>query len=377
MRQFVLNQLKNIPGWRANRRLVVLNVDDYGNVRLASRSARESLEHEGVIGSSANRFDRYDTLETRQDLESLFEVLDSVRDRNSSPAKFTAYALSANPDFRRIQTEKAGYVYELLPATYERLSLEQHEAYAGAWSLWREGIKKGFIRPQFHGREHLNLEVFERKLARRDPALMANLERGSMAALSAEQGLEGVGFTAAFAVSDTASLDRHRAIIQDGLEKFEAVFGFPSVTFTPPAQQLHPDLYSFVAEQGVKAIDKPLRCRRRLGEGAYTSEVNKLGQNKAPDHLTIVRNVVFEPTENRGFDPVRYALDQVEAAFRWRKPAIISSHRVNFCGHIEPENRRRGLDALRSLLQQIVKRWPDVEFVGADELAGIMAESYA
>jgi len=193
-----------------------------------------------------------------------------------------------------------------------------------------------------------------------------------MAAPSGEEGLQGVGFTAAFAVSDTASLDRHRAIIKDGLAQFEAVFGFPSITFTPPAQQLHPDLYSFVAQQGVKAIDKPLRCRRHLGGGAYKPEVNKLGQDKDQDHLTIVRNVVFEPTEDRGFDPVRYALDQVEAAFRWRKPAIISSHRVNFCGHIDPENRKRGLRQLEQLLCGIRKNWPDVRFVTVDELVDIM-----
>ena len=61
-------------------------------------------------------------------------------------------------------------------------------------------------------------------------------------------------------------------------------------------------------------------------------------------------------------------LNQVAAAFRWRKPAIISSHRVNFCGHIEEENRRLGLDALGRLLQGIVQRWPDVQFISADDL---------
>ena len=364
-------------GWRTKRRLIVINVDDYGNVRLASYPAREALQRKGVIGASANRFDLFDTLETRQDLEALFEVLDSVRDGRGRTAKFTAYALSANPDFGRIVNEMSGYEYELLPTTYERLSTEQPEAYADVWSLWREGIERGYLRPQFHGREHLNLEVFKKKLARRDPALMANLEQSCVAALETEQGLESIGFTAAFGLAEASSLDAHRAIISDGLRKFEQVFGFRSVTFTPPAQQLHPDLYAFVADQGVRAIDKPLRCRRHLGGGTYTTELNMLGLNKGQDHLTIVRNVVFEPTEDRGFDPVQYALGQVEAAFRWRKPAIISSHRVNFCGHVDPENRRRGLDSLRALLQQIVRRWPEVEFIGADELAGIMAESYA
>jgi hypothetical protein len=61
-------------------------------------------------------------------------------------------------------------------------------------------------------------------------------------------------------------------------------------------------------------------------------------------------------------------MKQIETAFRWNKPAIISSHRVNYCGHIDPNNREIGLSALKNLLDQIVNKWPDVEFMAADEL---------
>jgi hypothetical protein len=83
----------------------------------------------------------------------------------------------------------------------------------------------------------------------------------------------------------------------------------------------------------------------------------------------MVRNVVFEPTEDRGIYWVNFTMKQIETAFRWNKPAIISSHRVNFCGHIDKQNREKGLDSLKRLLQEIVKKWPDVEFMAADELA--------
>jgi hypothetical protein len=61
-------------------------------------------------------------------------------------------------------------------------------------------------------------------------------------------------------------------------------------------------------------------------------------------------------------------MKQIETAFFWNKPAIISSHRVNFCGHIDPKNREIGLSALKELLQKIVKKWPDVEFMSSVEL---------
>jgi hypothetical protein len=89
----------------------------------------------------------------------------------------------------------------------------------------------------------------------------------------------------------------------------------------------------------------------------------------------LVRNVVFEPTHNRGFNWVDFTFKQVEAAFRMNKPANISSHRVNYCGHINEENRKVGLTALKQLLDKIVKRWPEVEFISADQLGDMIANN--
>lgn len=88
----------------------------------------------------------------------------------------------------------------------------------------------------------------------------------------------------------------------------------------------------------------------------------------------MVRNIVFEPVENRGEDSVNLAMKQIEAAFRWNRPAIISSHRVNFCGHVNPENRVNGITALKDLLKRITERWPDVEFMSADQLGDLIVK---
>ncbi len=367
MNKLLLKGLKNIPGWRCRDKLVVFSVDDYGNVRLDSPSARERMQAAGV--AMDNHFDCFDALETRQDLDALFTTLDSVRDSRGHPAKFTAYALSANPDFRRMREDGENYHYESLTSTFERLAASQPDAYQGAWALWHEGIQKGLIQPQFHGREHLNVRLIEHKLRSRDKTLRLALENDSLTALASEPGLPGVGFTAAFAISDGSELEAHKAILADGLKLFEQVFGFHSTTFTPPAMQLHPALYPMVENLGIRAIDKPQRYVRRLDAQQTRREFNSLGPARGHKHINLVRNVVFEPCKDMGVDPVEHALGLIGEAFRWRKPAIISSHRVNFCGHIDPANRKRGLDALGKLLQGIVTRWPDVQFVSADELA--------
>ncbi|MBB1472226.1 hypothetical protein H5368_04200 [Luteimonas sp. MC1782] len=370
MRRVFLDNIKNLRGWRAPRKLVSFAVDDYCNVRVASVRALDNLKRAGLDVSG--QFDHLDTVETRQDLEALFAVLDSVRGVNDRPALFTAYALSANPDFSRIREGGRTYEYESVPDTFARLSDEQPEAYEGAWALWKEGMRKGLIQPQFHGREHLNVDLFERKLRAGSADLKVNLENNSVAALTAERSMPGVGFTHAFGLHARSELAGHEDLLRDGLDLFEKVWGFRSSTFTPPAQKLHPSLYRVAEAGGVRSIDKPLRCVRAMGDGAQRRETNRSGRQRGQDHVTVVRNVVFEPSKDMGFEPVERAMAQVAAAFRWGRPAVISSHRVNYCGHLDESNRTNGLDALRRLLKRITARWPEAEFVSVDRLVGEM-----
>lgn len=362
-----LKTLKNMPGWSSRQKLVVFNVDDYGNVRVASRAAHEKLSKAGL--TLDGRFDCFDTLETRADLEGLLEVLSSVRDCVGRTAVFTPYALPANPDFAALRQNPECYRYEMLPETFTRLETEDPQAYEGAWAFWREGIDKGLLEPEFHGREHLNLRLLEVKLKRRDADVMANIENDSMAGLRDDPALPGVGFTHAFGFTDKADIDQHKEILSDGLAQFANIFGRAAQSFTPPAQRLHPDLHGFMEAQGIGAIDKPFHTVRKFDRNKSRREVNFLGRKRGQHHVTLVRNVVFEPNLYSGTDEVARTLLQIEAAFRWGKPAMISSHRVNFCGHMDPSNRRAGLAALKRLLHAILERWPDVQFISARELA--------
>jgi hypothetical protein len=79
----IKQDIKNIIGWRTKRKLVVFSVDDYGNIRIDSKLARQNLDAAGI--KCHNRFDKYDTLENTADLDALFQVLDSVKDAKGNP----------------------------------------------------------------------------------------------------------------------------------------------------------------------------------------------------------------------------------------------------------------------------------------------------
>lgn len=368
----IISNLKNSIGWKTKRKIVVFSVDDYGNVRLNSAQARKNMDAAGM--KIYSRFDALDTLETKQDLEQLFEVLSSVKDKNGRHAVFTPFALPCNIDFEKIEANDfQQFYFETLPATYKKLALQQPEAYSGTWNIWQEGIAKGFLKPQFHGREHLNLTVFNDKLKKRDTHLLTALKNRSYTSISDDQ-YPTMSSTAELDFWDVKENEALKPILKEGLQLFEEVYGYKSTYFTPPVFNIHHSLFQTLKDNGIQYIDLALLRNEHQGFNVYKKSFNYIGKQTKEGLTIMVRNVVFEPTEDRGIDWVAFTIKQIETAFRWNKPAIISSHRVNFCGHIDSQNREKGLDSLKRLLQEIVKKWPDVEFMSADEMALTLKE---
>lgn len=366
----VFSNLKNAIGWKTIRKIIVFSVDDYGNVRLNSTEARKNMDKAGMKVYS--RFDALDTLETTKDLELLYEVLESVKDKNGNPAVFTPFTLPCNINFEKMEAEDfQEFHFEPLPETYKKLAIQQPEAYQNAWETWQKGIEKGLLKPQFHGREHLNLMIFNEKLKARDTQLLVALNNKSYTSIS-DDAYPTISSFAALDFWNVKENDALKPILIDGLNWFEKVFGYRSAHFTPPVFNIHHSLFQTLKENGVRFIDLAMLRNEHQGFGKYKKSYNYIGKNTNNDLKIMVRNVVFEPTEDRGINWVSFTMKQIETAFRWNKPAIISSHRVNFCGHIDPENREKGLKTLNKLLQEIVKKWPDVEFMSTEALGELV-----
>ena len=103
------------------------------------------------------------------------------------------------------------------------------------------------------------------------------------------------------------------------------------------------------------------------GSGVRNTKIRWLGKRNKYGQRYMTRNCFFEPS-TPGKDWVDTCLHEIATAFRWRKPAIISSHRVNYIGALEESNRDHGLLKLRELLDSIIRRWPETEFVSSDQL---------
>jgi len=358
--------LKNIIGWKTQRKIIAFSVDDYGNVRLASKKAREAMDKAGM--KIYDRFDAHDSLETEEDLLSLFEVLNSVKDKNNNPAVFTPFTLPANINFEKVaESGYSEFFYESLPETFAKL-----KGYEKVFGLWKEGISKRLLVPELHGREHLNVNMFIELLEKKDKETLVNLQNRSYTSISAKY-YPTIQYTAAFDFYEFSENDKLKNILDDGVKLFKKVFGFNPSTFMAPSSSYNSTLDNTLNENGVNYLDYSLIRNEHIGLGKYKKSLNYSGKKNKLGQTILVRNCAFEPTAHRSIDWVSYCLQQIEAAFKWNRPAIISSHRVNFCGLVDPENRAVGLGDLKKLLIKIVTRWPEVEFMSIKEIGDLVS----
>jgi hypothetical protein len=183
-----------------------------------------------------------------------------------------------------------------------------------------------------------------------------------------------LSFQAAFDVAEPADLAYHEKVICDGLHLFEEIFGYKAVFFVPPNGVINNSLNRVLAGNGIKYRSGSKIQWETVGLGKTRTRLHYHGQKDRHGIRYILRNCVFEPSRE-GRDWVDCCLKDISTAFRWQKPAIISSHRVSFVGKLHSENRNHGLRQLYALLKAIVKNWPDVEFMTTEQLGVLMDQT--
>lgn len=163
--------------------------------------------------------------------------------------------------------------------------------------------------------------------------------------------------------------------LAEGLNLFEKIFGFRSKSFIPPCYTWNSDIEETLYENGVRYIQGLVIQLIPTGSfGNYTKKYHFLGNRNHFGQYFLIRNAFFEPSLSKSSDPVGECLKRINISYRWRKPAVISAHRINFIGALDEKNRKDNLKLLDDLLKRIVKLWPDVEFMTSDQLGDLIAE---
>lgn len=151
--------ISNIPGWRTNRKIVVIESDDWGSVRMSSLENFERFKKAGMSVEKSH-YNLYDSLESNDDMSYLMELLCKHKDATGRYPVITGVNVVANPDFKKIKAiGYKEYFYEPYTETCKR-----YAAHDKVYDLWKEGIANRLLVPCYHGREHLNVQRWLRAL---------------------------------------------------------------------------------------------------------------------------------------------------------------------------------------------------------------------
>lgn len=349
--------LKNAFARTSDQRIVVFESDDWGSQRVPSKAAMERLVAKGIL-SGQGAYDR-ETLENAEDLTALGDTLASVRDSAGQPAVFTCFVNPANPDFEKIRESGfEAYCWETTSQTLERRG-DRREVQAA----WRAGREAGLLDVEYHGREHLQVRLWLEYL-RTSPEVRAAFDEGYYSVPVTGVPPIARGFRASYFFASPDEIPVLEEIVVTGAQIFAREYGRTAEVFCPPNNVFHPRLYAAVKRAGCKCIIRHTRNIQPDGKGGATTVWGQRGVAEA-GLSWYGRNALFEPEQGFGVD---HALGQVRSAFAWGVPAIISTHRVNYAGGIDPAVRDRGAAALMELLQRIVSIWPEVRFLSSRRL---------
>ena len=364
IKHFIGINLINLQGWRTNRKILIFESDDWGTIRMPSIADRDFLCARYPTNFNISTYDRVDNLASSVDLEALFEVLSKYHDSKGNSPVITANTIVGNPDFERISDSGfSDYFFEPFTKTLEGYSHEHQNAI----QVWKQGMRAGIFHPQLHGREHLNVIRWMKLLQAREVSSLEAFKRRTWVMRSDL----GKRLDVAFDIKKSVQLTDVRKYLEQAAVLFEEIFGYKSVSYIAPSYTWNNEIERFLKNIGVDVVQSGLfqilpEYNQDAGEKRrirhYTGQINELRQ------VYLMRNVHFEPTLMRNIDLVSKCIADISCAFRLGRPAIVSVHRLNFIGNLEEENRSYTLRLLNSLLREILRKYPDIEFLTSDVL---------
>lgn len=365
LKHSILYNLINLRGWRTNRKIVVIESDDWGSIRMPSKEVYDTCLKAGYP-VHLNPYERYDSLASQDDLERLFGLLSHYKDFKGNHPVITANCVVANPDFDAIKASNyEHYHFELITETFKR-----YPKHANNLELWKDGLLNRVFYPQYHAREHVNVSLFMKALHKNDENIHFAFDNRMPGIIDKGNSRNGNNYVEATAYSSENDKNEKLDIYLEGMDIFEKLFGYSSESIIPTNYKWSNDYNQAVAEKGVKYIQGTRRMIEPVPGSKSKVHKRYLGKQNSYGQIDLVRNVVFEPSLVDTSDIVNDCLHQMDIAFRMQKPAVISCHRINFVGFIDNKNSEGNLSLLNELLKKALSKWPEIEFLNSVELGG-------
>lgn len=346
-----------IPGKRLDKKVVIFESDDWGGERTPNKKVLEHCVSKG-FSMYDNIYASLDTLESKEDVNLLAQVLDkhSTEERK---VPFTFNTILSNPNYQKIKADN----YE----NYHFIPIHDSDLYKDAFHTILSAKEEGLVSTQYHGREHINVSRWLTSLQRKDANQLFAFSQGMAGIFPKSNVRNGNDMVVALEHYDQDDLKEKLKILKNGLDLFKKIFGEDSLSAISCNYVWSKEAEVVYFDSGVRLLQSSKAQLIPIGKFQgfkkvyhFTGTKNRLGQYFS------VRNVLFEPSYNQERDWVDTAMHQIRTAFWCKKPAIISSHRMNYCSGLSVKNRDESLRKLDHLIYTIKKQWPETDFCTSD-----------
>jgi hypothetical protein len=357
----LLRQKINAGPFSVQGHVVVFESDDRGCQRIHSQKEKDYLDSYPGF-QPHDRFEDNDCLETKQDFDALSKLLKSFSDSQGHHPVFTLNYVLNNlvyVPFNASGERQFAFTYEPLEQTYLRSNVP---------FVWNDPVYSApdsVFAFSLHAFAHLNEARFLMDIEANKNGAKDFYSHGAVASLDPSNSFCYMDEMGGGANDVTSSLSR----LEKASKQFQSVFHQKSICFTPSCGVLDPASLSSLAAMDFLAIKITDSFYRSFDGKAFRKHPIKSRQKltDASSCRFLVRNCAFEPIFSRD-KALELCLQDIAYAFKHHKPAIISTHRMNYVAGFDNEAYQNRLHLLSELLGKIMERYPDVQFMSTDEL---------
>tara|TARA_S200000501_G_scaffold367155_1_gene403076 strand:- start:4109 stop:5182 length:1074 start_codon:yes stop_codon:yes gene_type:complete len=329
---------------RFTKKYIVIQSDDWGMEQSKSIQGINYLRKK----FGEENFTRWttDSLETIDDLSLLFELLMKYQSSFKNMPTITANFITHNINYN------SNSVLSFAPL---KDYLQKNKKLA---ELYQVGMKNKILSAELHGYCHNDIKKLEDYFQTIEGQIL--FENGFFVGKSTLRG----------------SLKKFRSEFANGnkwienkflksIKEFYRFFKFPPSSIIPPHFIFENNFVGLIHNSGIKAIQ------------ATNWLTNSRNQSFKKPHFRRLENLIWLP-RNARLDPhpdynhnAYSCLKNIERAFKNKSPAIIDFHRVNIAGRFNEKYRDRTLRELGIVFDNILKYWPEVEFISTKDLLEI------
>lgn len=248
LKQKSIYNIANIRGAAVgNRKILVIESDDWGSIRVPSKMVHDKLNRVGA-NLDVDPFTKYDGLERVEDLQKLFSVLKQYVDCKGNHPIVTPFYVMRNADFSAIlNCEYRKFYDESFLCTYKKYGEDPEMVL----KTIRKGINDRVFIPELHCLEHLNVYAW-----------MRDLQNGNEdTRLACKNGMYGLGtnfrddnlygYMDAFHNRYEEQIKEYECMIKTAVCDFESIMGYSPVAFTAPCYIWDPKIEEYLYTNGL------------------------------------------------------------------------------------------------------------------------------